>query len=338
MYNRVRSMFRNGNTRDRSAKLSNRSKRRPELENLEGRLLLTGSFVKLNNPIPNGDTAGTMLQLTDGTIMVEGGGQSNNWYKLTPDATGSYVNGTWTTLASMHASRLYMASDILPDGRVFVAGGEYSSDGSETNTGEIYDPATNTWSAIANFPESEMGDQISELLPDGTILTGSFSSNTYVYNPATNAWSNGATLINGDSSGEEGWVKLADGSTLTYQIEGSQPQTGARLILGPTRAQDQWVSAGSVPVQLDSNGGNNGLVPGTRPWRASTRRPRILDRRHESHRALLAPKRGRPDGNMDCRPGSGRRQRWFGWCFRRARRHGSQRQGPLGREPERWQL
>src|SRR5271165_1253289 len=34
-------------------------------------------------------------QLTDGTVMVQGNNYSD-WWKLTPDITGSYVNGTWT--------------------------------------------------------------------------------------------------------------------------------------------------------------------------------------------------------------------------------------------------
>jgi len=31
----------------------------------------------------------------------------NRVYRLTPNAAGSYVNGTWTTLAAMHETRLY---------------------------------------------------------------------------------------------------------------------------------------------------------------------------------------------------------------------------------------
>jgi hypothetical protein len=47
-----------------------------------------------------------MMLLSDGTVMAEGGNVDNTWYKLTPDSTGSYVNGTWSQLASMHVARL----------------------------------------------------------------------------------------------------------------------------------------------------------------------------------------------------------------------------------------
>src|SRR4051812_13589099 len=43
---------------------------------------------------------GLPLLLTDGTVMFQGSSFSD-WWKLTPDATGSYVDGTWSQLASI---------------------------------------------------------------------------------------------------------------------------------------------------------------------------------------------------------------------------------------------
>ncbi len=57
--------------------------------------LPAGTWTPLGHAAPNG--IGTMELLTDGTVMALSGG---NYYKLTPDATGSYVNGTWSQLAS----------------------------------------------------------------------------------------------------------------------------------------------------------------------------------------------------------------------------------------------
>ena len=70
--------------------------------------------------------AGTMLLLTDGTVMCQNS-DSNQWWKLKPDIAGSYVNGTWSALANGPNSPLYFASAVLRDGRVFVAGGEYNA-------------------------------------------------------------------------------------------------------------------------------------------------------------------------------------------------------------------
>src|SRR3981081_4362779 len=61
----------------------------------------------------------TMLLLSDGTVMAPSGG-GTTWYRLTPDSSGHYINGTWTTRTPMTANRLYYSSAVLPDGRVFV--------------------------------------------------------------------------------------------------------------------------------------------------------------------------------------------------------------------------
>jgi hypothetical protein len=98
---------------------------------------------------------GTALLLTDGTVMVQGmattGYGTGNWYRLTPNSSGSYVSGTWSTLASMPSgySPLYYASAVLPDGRLVAVGGEYNNGAdAETNLGAIYNPATNAWTSI----------------------------------------------------------------------------------------------------------------------------------------------------------------------------------------------
>src|SRR6266481_1844572 len=76
---------------------------------------------------------GTALLLTDGTVIAHeendqsGNVATNKWYKLTPDSNGSYINGTWSQIASMASNYgpLFFASSVLPDGRVVVEGGEY---------------------------------------------------------------------------------------------------------------------------------------------------------------------------------------------------------------------
>src|SRR4029077_823995 len=80
---------------------------------------VSGRWQKLTNePTFQTDTA---LLLTDGTVMTHQY-NSNNWWRLTPDINGSYLNGTWSQLASMTLSYapLYFASATLPDGRVLV--------------------------------------------------------------------------------------------------------------------------------------------------------------------------------------------------------------------------
>src|SRR5262249_26105241 len=113
------------------------------------------SWTPLSSLAP--DYTGTMLLLTDGTVMVQGYSPGNNWMRLTPDITGSYVNGTWSILASMSIPRLYYASHVLPSGQVWLLGGEYTGVPFQphwTNTGELYDPLSNSWTSITDHPEA----------------------------------------------------------------------------------------------------------------------------------------------------------------------------------------
>jgi hypothetical protein len=187
-------------------------------------------WTKLTNLAPS--SAGTMLLLTDGTVMVQGSPQ-NTWQRLSPSSTGSYVDGTWSALASMSKQRLYFASQVLPSGKVWVLGGEYSSaPGSPlaqniTNTSEIYDPLTNTWTSAASALEQYFGDDPSMLLPNGKILAGSiFTNQSYLYDIASNSWSYGGSKVYPDRSDEETWVKLVSGKVLTYDIFESISQSG----------------------------------------------------------------------------------------------------------------
>ncbi len=227
------------------------------LEPLEARDLLTGTWTPLVNLAPS--TTGTMLLLSDGTVMVQGGGVSNAWYRLTPDAAGSYSDGTWSQRASMSLQRQYFASNVLPDGQVLILGGEYSGSQGQatwTHTAEMYDPATDSWSGAASFPQSRFGDDPSELLPDGRVLAGYLSGpQTYIYDPGSNTWSEAGDKVAGDRSDEETWVKLPDDSILSYDIFNN----GHAQRYLP--ALDQWEDTGPVPVDLSGAAVQNELGP-----------------------------------------------------------------------------
>jgi len=72
-------------------------------------------------------SAGNPLLLTDGTVIAHAT-CAPEWWRLTPDGNGSYINGTWSRIASLPDGYgpLYFASAVLPDGRVIVEGGEYN--------------------------------------------------------------------------------------------------------------------------------------------------------------------------------------------------------------------
>jgi hypothetical protein len=207
--------------------------RRPQVEQLEARNLMTatGTWTPLTNLVPVtdpiNDGPGTMTMLPNGSILIQRYVPGDNFFLLSPDGNGSYVNGSFSqNVAPMSTQRLYYSSNLLPNGKLFVLGGEYSNGYVQnwTNTGEIYDTNTNTWSPIATFPDpsGHYGDDPSMLLENGTdILTGggAFEGGvTYIYHSATDTWSSPIFKVYNDSSDEETWVKLPNGDVLTYDI------------------------------------------------------------------------------------------------------------------------
>jgi hypothetical protein len=202
-----------------------------------------GTWTRLNNTAPNGISL--MLLLTDGTVMAQVSGPSgtNGWCKLTPDSRGSYINGTWSTLASMHDTRLYGSSDVLTNGRVFIAGAEYGTGGS---TAEVYDPLTNTWTLTPSAGQG-FSDAVSTTLPNGNVLVApvapAVSGGTVIYNISNNTWSGGPRLFRGSYQDEASWVKLPDQSILTIDPFGTNSE---RYI----PSSNQWIDDGIVPVSL----------------------------------------------------------------------------------------
>lgn len=257
------------------------------------------SWTKLANLAPSG--AGVMLQLPDGTIMIQRS-TTASWMRLKPDASGSYINGPWATdIATAPTRRLYFGSQVLPNGKVWILGGEYSGPaliGNWSNTGEIYDTVANTWTPIAPYPNQTgcpsltqttgniangtniitnlynsgyaagaaiagtgippgttvtsvdsttqihisnnatatttdltltfspsfrspgcFGDVPTMLLPGLKIFAGNIVTNaSYIYDLAADTWTPAAPKVFTDSSDEEGWVKLPDGSVFEYDI------------------------------------------------------------------------------------------------------------------------
>ncbi len=204
-----------------------------------------------NQPTFMPDGAGPALLLTDGSVMVHDAGGAS-WWKLIPDNTGSYVNGTWKQLASLPSgyAPLYYASAVLPDGRVMVEGGEYNNgQDAWTTLGAIYDPASNKWTKIT--PPSgwtTIGDSQSVILKNGTfVLANCCEGSPYAVgylNPSKLTWTLNGTG-KADRYDEEGWVLLKDGTIMTTDAIDS-PNSERYF---PT--QKKWKSEGKVPVQLE---------------------------------------------------------------------------------------
>jgi hypothetical protein len=147
------------------------------------------------------------LLLSDGSVLaINGGGQCA---KLTPDIHGSYINGSWATMETMNSSRLFFASDVLTNGTVFVAGGEYG-DPNHWDA-EVYNPQAGIWTVVpgSSMPNFGYSDSPSEMLTNGNLLVSDSQSSYNFYNVASNI------MIPGGGCGDMNevcWVKLGNGS------------------------------------------------------------------------------------------------------------------------------
>lgn len=227
-----------------------------------------------NQPTFLVDGACNPLQLTDGTVMVQDCG-FQDWWQLTPDNTGSYVNGTWIQLASLPGgyAPLYHSSAVLADGRVIIEGGEYNFlTPVWTPQGAIYDPVANTWTSVAPpsffsgfgpFPQT-IGDAQGTVLFDGTYMQANCcTTETALLDSKTLTWTpTGAGKF--DINDEEGWTLLPNKQVLTVDayVSGYDPTGTNSEVYTPCGHNEDdgdddggqncgtWQSAGSTVVQM----------------------------------------------------------------------------------------
>ena len=216
--------------------------------------------------------ASTPMLLTDGTVLVQDT-CATDWWRLTPDKYGSYVNGTWTQVASLPTdyAPYSNSSAVLPDGRLIIEGGEYNCYVDPVNAvwsaqGAIYDPIANVWTPVAPPPFFDVieivpgvygqtiGDAQSVVLADGRYMQADCcTKQDALLDAKTLTWTRtGKGKF--DPNDEEGWTLLPSGDVLTvdayvpippfpYEPKGKNSE-----LYSPVTGE--WTSAGSTIVQL----------------------------------------------------------------------------------------
>jgi hypothetical protein len=201
------------------------------------------------------------LLLTDASVMCQA---TQDWYRLTPSLTGSYIDGTWTLYTSFPSSYVpdAFASAVLADGRVAIIGGEYNLLNGTfsftlSNMGMVFDPATQLWTTLQAPPATGspnhwqcIGDAPASMLADGRWMIGSkLYQDVAALDPKTLTWSAITAPRKMDSiNSEEGWTLLADGSVLTLDV--ASAPFSERLVLAPGATTGAWESTGQTPGDL----------------------------------------------------------------------------------------
>jgi hypothetical protein len=164
------------------------------------------------------------LLLNDGSVLVNSmffENHSDPWYRLVPDKTGSYINGTWSNAGSLPSgyNPLYFASSLLPSGQVVVEGGEYNNGSAVwTTLGALYNPNSKTWTSLtAPSGWTTVGDAQSIILPNGHMMMANCCTTQEAILTLTGSTATWATTGTGkfDDNDEEGWTMLPGGKILT---------------------------------------------------------------------------------------------------------------------------
>src|SRR5467141_1538650 len=152
--------------------------------------------------------------LSDGRILITGGDGASG-----PLATAEFFNtdGSVSPAAPMNVARSGHISAVLQDGRVLVAGGTVSGGGA-TNSAEIYDPLSGTWTSIAGGMVEARSGAAAALLQDGRVLiaggesSGVASTTLEIFDPVAGQFS--AAGVMSSPRTKHAMAVLADGRVI----------------------------------------------------------------------------------------------------------------------------
>ena len=123
------------------------------------------------------ECCGTLAVLQDGRVLDIGGAQLYD-----------PASGTWTATGKRNNEGYGESAVVLPDGKVLVAGGTFfDGDYHDLDSAEVYDPATESWTPIANMHATGR-PAAAFLQPDDKVLVVGPGSQAEVYDPATATW------------------------------------------------------------------------------------------------------------------------------------------------------
>jgi Kelch motif len=157
--------------------------------------------------------------LADGRVLVVGGSISDEQPVASAELYDP-VSGSWTVTGSMIEARDALTATLLPDGRVLVVGAFTTSRRDVVPArGELYDPASGTWTATANLVTPRIRHSATRLT-DGTVLIAGGADgvdtlpSVELFDPSVGTWTATADMVTPRSQHRA--TLLADGRVLVF--------------------------------------------------------------------------------------------------------------------------
>jgi len=151
----------------------------------------------------------TATLLPNGKVLVAGGASSTingRDKRLASAELYDPASGTWAATGSLATARFAHTATLLPNGKVLVAGGAVGVDNNTTAiaSGELYDPATGTWTATGSMATAR-AYHTATLLGNGKVLVAggtnyvvapntTYFASAELYDPATGSWTTTGVL------------------------------------------------------------------------------------------------------------------------------------------------
>jgi hypothetical protein len=149
----------------------------------------TGAFT----PIPNNVTnmfCNAAVALADGRVLAIGGHADFGVGVRNADIFDP-ITKLWSFMAPMHYARWYPTATVLPDGRVLTISGSDTCETCIVSIPEIYNPISNSWTALTTAPFSVALYPLMFVLPDGRVIEAGATRaavDTRVLDLNTNTW------------------------------------------------------------------------------------------------------------------------------------------------------
>jgi len=166
----------------------------------------TKQFTALSStmPIPRANHTATLLP--NGQVLIAGGFSANVVPSPALNTAELYdpTANTFTPLTARMASRrTNHTATLLANGQVLITGGQIdSNDGDGNNSAELYNPLTQTFTAMTATMTSPRGGHAATLLANGKVLiTGGFNNSSVSlktaeqYDPATQTFTANAAAM-----------------------------------------------------------------------------------------------------------------------------------------------
>lgn len=228
----------------------------------------TQSFSVATGAMQHGRSGHAAVRLNDGRVLLIGGGNDAGAIVSSCDLWDP-ATGLCTPAAPMATPRGQHTATLLPDGRVFVAGGVallntadiLATLNSAQASTEIYNPVSNSWSAGPSMPKPRVGHTATLLGNGQVLLVGGieittilfvpipdFSSDCRRFNPATNAMSSAAAIPG--ARGFHAAARLSNGNAAVAGGVDGDPIVLSFTVLNSVRiynaAANTWSSVTSM--------------------------------------------------------------------------------------------